>query len=518
MDAEEALTDALEDIQTRFLLNLPENELSSADRIFFQLEQAHWYYEDFLADDPNSNLPHFTNLRSFCLKLFNVSPLLSPLLPQFPQLWHQFSLYKQTISTYGTILMDSSCSKLLLCRAWKGKSWTLPSGKKNQNEDGIKAAIRETYEETGFDVAGEHGESVGMARAWNELSEEDSISYMEGKKRRTVYICRGVPLDFPFDPVARKEVSEIQFFDVNDLPNHTFNVLPYMKGLRRWMKVSGFGGGGKKGKKGASDRGSSSNQKQRTASSKKERNNSTKKERNASNKKAREQDNEAFGNNASNNTGWSEEEMLQTNEILNNTKISYSGNPHEFSNDGFDPHKHHVVGGSYMNGPGTDGKDTGGNMVNTGAATGGKKIVDEDGFVSFFGDDGTAPWEGGGKEGEAEASNKNTDGGKKKKNNKKENKQNLQQPQQRSPQVVKEQQKVLTTQDKKNTLMSMIGVALPAPAHESDDPKTGSKLAAPNSKLIGATVKVETNAQSLFNFTGFDTKKIMKAVKRKLYQ
>jgi hypothetical protein len=29
---------------------------------------------------------------------------------------------------------------------------------------------------------------------------------------------------------------------------------------------------------------------------------------------------------------------------------------------------------------------------------------------------------------------------------------------------------------------------------------------------------VETNAQSLFNFTGFDTKKIMKAVKRKLYQ
>jgi hypothetical protein len=45
MDAEEALTDALDDVQTRFLLNLPENELSSADRIFFQLEQAHWYYE-----------------------------------------------------------------------------------------------------------------------------------------------------------------------------------------------------------------------------------------------------------------------------------------------------------------------------------------------------------------------------------------------------------------------------------------------------------------------------------------
>jgi mRNA-decapping enzyme subunit 2 len=389
--------------------------------------------------------------------------------------------------------MDTSCSKLLLCRTWDGKSWTLPSGKKNQNEDGIKAAVRETYEETGFDVAGEHGDSVGMARGWNELSEEDSISFMEGKKRRTVYICKGVPLDFPFEPVARKEVSEIQFFDVNDLPKKTFNVLPYMKGLRRWMKVSGFGGGGKRGKKGASDRGNSSNQKQRTASSKKDRNNSTKKERNASNKKAREQDNEAFGSNASNSAGWSEEDMLRANEVLNNQKISYSGNPHEFSNDGFDPHKFHVVGGGFMNGPGTDVKTASNIMVTTGAATGGKKIVDEDGFVSFFGDDGAAPWDGEGEEGEGETSNENKDDGKKKKNKNKKKKQNPQQLQQQSPQVVKEQQqKLLTAQDKKNTLMSMIGIGAPTPTQGNDESKSSSKLAEPNSNLIGATVKGET--------------------------
>lgn len=34
--------DALEDVHTRFVLNLPESELQTADRIFFQLEQA-WY-------------------------------------------------------------------------------------------------------------------------------------------------------------------------------------------------------------------------------------------------------------------------------------------------------------------------------------------------------------------------------------------------------------------------------------------------------------------------------------------
>jgi hypothetical protein len=29
---------------------VPEEELQSVDRLFFQIEQAHWFYEDFLAD------------------------------------------------------------------------------------------------------------------------------------------------------------------------------------------------------------------------------------------------------------------------------------------------------------------------------------------------------------------------------------------------------------------------------------------------------------------------------------
>jgi len=32
--------DAMDDVHTRFLLNLPPDEFASADRIFFQIEQA----------------------------------------------------------------------------------------------------------------------------------------------------------------------------------------------------------------------------------------------------------------------------------------------------------------------------------------------------------------------------------------------------------------------------------------------------------------------------------------------
>jgi hypothetical protein len=37
--------EALEKIETRFIYNLPETELSHIERLFFQIEQAHWFYE-----------------------------------------------------------------------------------------------------------------------------------------------------------------------------------------------------------------------------------------------------------------------------------------------------------------------------------------------------------------------------------------------------------------------------------------------------------------------------------------
>ena len=110
-------------------------ELSSADRIFFQIEQAHWYYEDFLVDAPNSTLPHFKTLKSFASKMFAFSPLLLPNLTNFSNMWQQFTAYKRTISTYGCILLNDACDSLVLCKAYGGGNWTLPAGKMNQNED-----------------------------------------------------------------------------------------------------------------------------------------------------------------------------------------------------------------------------------------------------------------------------------------------------------------------------------------------------------------------------------------------
>lgn len=291
-----AYEEAMEDVHTRFILNLPDDELRSAPRIFFQLEQAWWFYDDFIcdgaaaaaaaaaaalaeevddADDGNNNnnskkkikkkkkkntpekvdepLPRFKHMKPFSHAMFHLSPLLRPMLPQFETMYEEFSTYKRSISTYGTILLNDDGTKIALCRTWKGKSWTLPGGKVNQGESGLDAAARETYEETGFDPQCERGlcamlkENEAEGRLpygltelpWKSLQENtDKLRYTEAdtNKRRTCYVCRGVPEDFPFEPVARKEVAEVAWHDLTNLPKQTFGLIPFVGQLKGWIK------------------------------------------------------------------------------------------------------------------------------------------------------------------------------------------------------------------------------------------------------------------------------------------
>lgn len=56
-------------LHRRFIINVPEAELKSPHRICFQVEQAHWFYEDFVRLlQPN--------LQSFQLKTFSEKNIL----------------------------------------------------------------------------------------------------------------------------------------------------------------------------------------------------------------------------------------------------------------------------------------------------------------------------------------------------------------------------------------------------------------------------------------------------------
>lgn len=402
-EIEQAFEEALDDVHTRFILNLPPEELSSTDRIFFQLEQAWWFYDDFICDHSDIPLPRFKGVKSFALKIFQISPLLSPMLPEFQNLWEEFSKYKRTISTYGTILMNQDCTKVILCQVWNGKTWMFPAGKINQNEVGCDAGARETYEETGFDPNCNLGLTKDMLASgenipWKTpLDRDDGLVFIDSGKRRTLYVCRGVPEDFPFEPVARKEVSAVEWHDLDDLPKKSFAVFPFCSQIKRWIRQNT----GKKGKKKPSQ--STPRRRQKNTTPGKKRSESARKPRSRNNSRGKVREHDLTAETglaaAGEEDGWDEDAMFSVNEKLLGRKITYDGNPHQFAEKGFDggldPHAFHVVGGSFMNSgitklaPAPEQSKLQPLFRKEGATD---ETQDGGGLQPFFSDGGETPW------------------------------------------------------------------------------------------------------------------------------
>ncbi|KAI9840408.1 MAG: mRNA-decapping enzyme subunit 2 [Sclerophora amabilis] len=242
------LEDWLDDLCVRFIINLPQEELESVERIGFAVEEAQWFYEDFVRPlDPA--LPSLS-LRSFCLRIFQHCPLLS----EFSQYHHltafsEFLAYKTRVPVRGAILLNDEMDKVVLVKGWKkGASWSFPRGKINKDEKDLNCAVREVYEETGFDA-----EHAGLTK------DETEMKFIEVTMRDQnirLYVFRGVSMDTHFEPRTRKEISKIQWHSLSELPtfkkmrqqqqghdtdelatnaNRFYMVAPFLVPLKKWI-------------------------------------------------------------------------------------------------------------------------------------------------------------------------------------------------------------------------------------------------------------------------------------------
>uniref|UniRef100_A0A7S3H3Y3 Nudix hydrolase domain-containing protein n=1 Tax=Spumella elongata TaxID=89044 RepID=A0A7S3H3Y3_9STRA len=214
------LEQALDDVEARFLYNLPRSELEHTERLFFQIEQAYWFYEDFKAD-VHSNLPHFSTLKSFATKLFSHSALLSQVSDKFQELFSDFKSYKSKIPVYGVIMLNPKMTKAVLVCDYGSKSWTFPRGKINEKETEFACAVREVFEETGFDAS-------------PHCREEDHLVAFNDGKQIKMYVACNVPESTVFEIHTRKEISEVQFHPLDALPK-TYAVMPFLEKLKRWI-------------------------------------------------------------------------------------------------------------------------------------------------------------------------------------------------------------------------------------------------------------------------------------------
>eukprot|EP00891_Asterochloris_glomerata_P006067 jgi/Astpho2/6067/e_gw1.00084.177.1_t len=218
--------EVLEELCARFVLNAPEEDMQSWERLLFLVEQAHWYYEDFIREKDLTLRSY--GLKEFTALMFKRVPGLELFAPMVGNIFAQFNAYKQTIPTMGAILLDPSMEKCLLVRGWsKAAGWGFPKGKISKEEADGACAAREVLEETGYDVS-------------PLLVEEDFVEIHLKEQRNKLYIIQGVDMATPFAPIARNEIGGLAWhhaYQTDAGTRHKFYLVwPYMKQLKRWIK------------------------------------------------------------------------------------------------------------------------------------------------------------------------------------------------------------------------------------------------------------------------------------------
>lgn len=142
--------------------------------------------------------------------------------------------YKQRVNVYGAIILNPTLDKVLLVKGWYSRSsWGFPRGKVNKNENEVSCAIREVFEEIGYDL-------TGM------IDPNEFIELKIREQNIKLFIVHGVPETTNFAPRTRKEISKIEWHLVNDIGrptngkksvNRYWTIMPFIRLLKKWISV-----------------------------------------------------------------------------------------------------------------------------------------------------------------------------------------------------------------------------------------------------------------------------------------
>lgn len=146
-----------------------------------------------------------------------------------------------SVPTYGAILLTADLKNCLLVQSFFAKnSWSFPKGKVNENEDPVKCAVREVFEETGYDCS-------------QLINEYDFIEGQTSNYQYTrLYIVKNVPIETKFCPRTRNEIKDCSWFTIEELPttrtddgyfkdqrkiraNSFYMILPFISKLKHWI-------------------------------------------------------------------------------------------------------------------------------------------------------------------------------------------------------------------------------------------------------------------------------------------
>lgn len=162
--------------------------------------------------------------------------------------FEEFLEYKTRVPVRGAIMLNKEMDSVLLVKGWKKSAhWSFPRGKINKDEDDLDCAIREVYEETGYDIR-----EAGLVPDPDDVH---SIEITMQGQHMKLFVFRDIPMDTHFEPRTRKEISKIEWFRLSELPafkkkkqqqgndiaaaatnaNKFYMVAPFIVRLKKWV-------------------------------------------------------------------------------------------------------------------------------------------------------------------------------------------------------------------------------------------------------------------------------------------
>lgn len=157
-------------------------------------------------------------------------------MPRLEEILEEWREYKQSVPTYGAIILSEGNTHVLLVQSyWAKSSWGFPKGKVNEAEDPAHCAVREVYEETGFDIT-------------DYIDPDFFLESIINEQLVRLYVIQGISRETKFQPRTRYEIKACEWFPIADLPNNKkdntskikmgvnpnafFMVLPFVKRLK----------------------------------------------------------------------------------------------------------------------------------------------------------------------------------------------------------------------------------------------------------------------------------------------
>ncbi|KAH9386151.1 mRNA-decapping enzyme subunit 2 [Nematocida major] len=194
------LNDIMDDLSGRFLMHLTAEEYKNTERLFFQVEEAHWFYQDYYRR--KHNLPYL-NLRDFTLHLISHSNFANNV-TEIDENFKKFLKYKKIVPVFGALIFNCQMTKILLVQGFGAKkSFTFPRGKVCKSENAIDCAVREVYEEVGYNIRGkliydlclETGSKTRESRLFAILNVSEQTTAFETKTRCEIKDIKWIEID-----------------------------------------------------------------------------------------------------------------------------------------------------------------------------------------------------------------------------------------------------------------------------------------------------------------------------------